>query len=160
MEQPQEDTMKKVIATVVAGGLLIVGTAGTAAPLQGDGGGGVSGMAASNERHRHHPRRAALRIAAGAAAETIGVQLTDLRDAVRGGQTVAALAESHGVDPGAVEQAVVGALTDAVDRAVSEGRLSEGRAVTIKERIPGFAERVVNTVPKRFDDDPTPRAAT
>ena len=152
--------MKKVIATVIAGGLLIVGTAGAAVALQGDDGGGVSGTPAPNERHRHHLRRAAFRIAAGAAAETIGVPVTDLSGAIRGGQTVAALAESHGVDPRAVEQAVVGALTDVVDRAVSEGRLTEERAATIKERIPGFAERVVNTVPKRFDEGAAPRAAT
>ena len=151
--------MKKVIATVVAAGLLIVGTVGTAGALQG-GGGAASGTAASNQRHRHHPRLAAIRIPAGAAAETIGVPATDLRDAVRAGKTVAALAESRGVDPGAVEQAVVGALTDAIDRAVSEGRLTEERAVMIKERIATFAERVVNTVPKRFDDDPAPHAPT
>jgi len=143
--------MKRLVAAVTAAGLLTLGVAGTAGALEGDGTPNGSG-GATTEQHRHHPRRAVLRIAAGAAAETIGVSLDELRDAVRSGQSAAALAESKGVDPDAVEQAVAAALTDAVDQAVADGRIADARAAKIRERIPGVAERLVNGVPKRFQD--------
>ena len=143
--------MKRLVAAVTAAGLLTVGAAGTAGALEGDGTTSGSG-GATTDQYRRHPRRAVLRIAAGAAAETIGVTVDELRAAVRGGQSVAAFAESKGVDPDAVEQAVAGALNDAVDQAVADGRVADERAARIRERIPGAAERIVNTVPKRFQD--------
>ena len=74
--------------------------------------------------------------------------VAELREAVRGGQTVAAVAESKGVNPDDVAQAIVSALTEAVDRAVSEDRITEERAATIKERLPTLAERFMNHEPK------------
>jgi hypothetical protein len=144
--------MKKLIAALTAATVLVVGGAGVAA-AQTDSG---SGSGATNTERRHHrPRRAAIRIAATASAETIGITVAELRDAVHGGQTVAAVAESKGVDPDAVEQAIVSALTEAVDRAVSEGRVSEERAAKVKERLPTFADRFVHHEPKQPQDATT-----
>jgi hypothetical protein len=72
---------------------------------------------------------------------------------VRSGQTVAEVAESKGVNPDDVAQAIVGALTEAVDRALSEGRISEERAARIKERLPTLAERFMNHEPKALPEE-------
>ena len=114
--------MKKLIAALTAAGLLSVGAIGTAGALEP-----AAGSDTAPEGHRGpapasrtpggapHRRRAA--------AATIDVQVTELRDAVRGGQTVAAFAESKGADPDHVEQAVVDALNGAIDKAVTAGRI-------------------------------------
>ena len=145
--------MKKLIATVVTVGVLTVGAAGTAVAAPGDGGGSGSGPAATEQARPRHPRWAALRIAAGAAADTIGVSRQELRQAVRNGQTIADLAESKGVKAADVEQAIVTALTDALDKAVANGRIDEQRAAAAKEHLSTFAERIVTHVPRRFGPD-------
>jgi hypothetical protein len=133
--------MTKLIAVLTATAVMTLGGAGIAA-AQADPG-GEPGSSASQRAHPHL-RRHGLRIATRAAAEAIGVTVTELRDAVRIGTTVAAVAESKGVNPDDVEQAIVIALTEAVDRAAAEGRVTEERAAKIKERIPTFAQRYVD----------------
>jgi urease alpha subunit len=133
--------MRKLIAALTTAAVLMVGGA-SVATAQGDTGGEQGSSPA--ERQRHHPRRHGLRIAARVAAEAIGVTVSELRDAVRAGATVAAVVESKGVNPDDVERAIVTALTEAVDRAVSEDRISEERAAEIKDRLPTFAERFVD----------------
>ena len=137
--------MRKLIAALTATSVLTLGGAGVAA-AQGDAGSEQGTQSA--EGRRHHPRRHGLRIAARAAAEALGMTVAELREAVRGGQTVAQVAESKGVNADDVEQAIVSALTEAVDRALSEGRIGEERAARIKERLPTFAERFMSHEPK------------
>jgi hypothetical protein len=147
--------MRKLIAATTAALTLVVGGAGIAA-AQTDTGGGSGSTA--NEARRHHPRRHAIRIAAKASADTIGITVAELREAVRGGQTVAAVAESKGVDTTQVEQAIVAALTEAVDRAVSAGRISEEQAAALRERIPTFADKFLHHEPKQDGTDTQPTA--
>jgi ABC-type sugar transport system substrate-binding protein len=142
--------MKKLIATVATILALSLGAAGTAFAAPGDGGGSGSGSVATRPHRLRHPRWAALRVAGGAAADEIGVTRQQLREAVRGGQTVAELAEAHGVKATDVEQAIVTALSDALDKAVANGRVDEQRAAQAKEHLSTFAHRIVNTVPRRF----------
>jgi hypothetical protein len=141
--------MRKLIAVLTAATVLVVAGAGVAVAQSDTGSGSGS---TTTERAHHRPRRVVIRIAATAAAETIGVTIAELREAVRGGQTVAEVAQSKGVDPADVEQAIVTALTEAVDRAVSEGKIPEERAAKIKERLPTFAERFVNHEPRQPQD--------
>ena len=143
--------MKKLIAALTTVGLLSVGVAGTAGALEPAAGSDASPKAAEARRPaRGH--RVALRIAARAAASAIGVPVTDLRDAVRGGQTITAFAESKGADPDQVEQAVVDALNGAIDKAVIARRLDTDRATALRERVPQAADHFMNTVPRRFAD--------
>ena len=90
---------------------------------------------------------ALIRVAATAAAETIGVEPSALREAVRGGQTVGAFAEAHGVDPDDVEQAIADALAARIDQALAEGKISEARAAKAKARVGTFADRIVHGLP-------------
>ena len=133
--------MRKIIAALATATVLMVGAGGVAA-AQGDA--GTDPGSTATERHRHHPRRHGLRIAARAAAEAIGMTVAELREAVRTGTSVAAVAESKGVNAEDVEHSIVTALTEAVDRAVSEERMTEERAAKIKEHLPTFAERFVD----------------
>jgi hypothetical protein len=141
--------MKKLIAALTAAGLLSVGAIGTAGALE-PAGGSDAGPNATAAQHPLRARWVALRIAARTAAATIDVPVTELRDAVRGGQTVAAFAESKGADPDHVEQAVVDALNGAIDKAVDAGRLDADRAAALRERVPRAADHFMHTVPKRF----------
>jgi hypothetical protein len=141
--------MKKLIAALTTAGMLSLGVAGTAGALEPAGGSNASPQATADQ-HPARARRVAIRVAARAAASAIGVPGTELRDAVRGGQTIAAFAESKGADPDQVEQAVLDALNGAIDKAVTAGRLDPDRAAALHERVPEAADRFMNTVPKRF----------
>jgi hypothetical protein len=144
--------MKKFLATITAAGLLTLGAAGTAFAAPTDpGAGSADKPAATQEQGQHRGlRRAAIKTAAEAAAATIGVQVSDLKAALQSGQTVAALAESKGVSAQSVVDAVVKAIDDRIDQAVTDGKVTADRAAKAKAKVPALADRLVNTVPKRF----------
>lgn len=93
---------------------------------------------------RRHARRAAFAVA----AETIGVSAKDLLTAVKGGMSVAAVAQQHGVEPQAVVDAVVNAADKKLDTAVTNGKLDADRAAKIKDRLPERVTNAVNRTPK------------
>jgi hypothetical protein len=147
--------VKRALATVTAAGLLTLGAAGTAVAAEdGPDAGSTDPAPAAQEQGSGHARnavrRAAIKTAAEAAAATIGVEVSDLKAAVQGGQTVGAFAESKGVSAQSVVDAVAQALNDRIDQAVADGKVSAERAAKAKERVPELADRLVNTVPKRF----------
>lgn len=146
--------MKRALATVTAAGLLTLGAAGTAfAAGDGSDSGSTEQAPAAQEQTKaaHHGiRRAAIKTAAEAAAATIGVEVSDLRAAVKSGQTVGALAESKGVSAQSVVDAVATALNGRIDQAVADGKVAAERAAKAKERVPELSDRLVNSIPKRF----------
>ena len=141
-------------ASVAVTGLAFVAPAGATASGQSDDwstspssrAAAPSGDAAGA---RHRPHRIARRIAARAAAESIGVTIEQLRDAVLGGQTVADFAAAQGADAAAVQADVAGALTDAIDQAVANGRVTEERAASARERVDDVAERFMTSLPRQ-----------
>jgi hypothetical protein len=151
--------MKKFLATITAAGLLTLGAAGTAFAAGNDPG-TASGPQPAAQDQTQSPsqnwgahrgvRRGAIKVAAEAAASTIHVDIAQLKDAVKGGQTVGAFAESKTVSADAVVEAIVKALDDRIDRAVVDGKVDEPRAAKLKGHVLRFAQRFVNTVPKRF----------
>jgi len=154
-------SIKQSLAAVTLAGLLTVGVAGTAFAAPSDPGAASSDTPAgqtqtqtqtqTQDRAAHRGvRREAIKAAAQAAASTIGVDVAELRAAVKGGQTVGAFAESKGVSADSVVTAVVEVLNGRIDQAVTDGKVDEARAAKVKERVPEFAQRLVNTVPKRF----------
>src|SRR4051812_7792396 len=88
---------------------------------------------------RRHARRAGFRIA----AETIGVAPKDLAAAVKGGTSIATVAQQHQVEPQAVVAAVLSAAGEKLDAAVAKGRLDADRAAKIKDRL---TERITNAI--------------
>ena len=145
--------MKKLIAAVTTAGLLTLGLAGTAFAAGGGGSsnGGTTATTQTAKGQARHPFfQRALRTAVKTAAGTIGVQPKDLIVAVKGGQSIGEFAATKGVDPKTVESAIVKALDDQIDKAVTDGKLDAARAAKLKARVPTFAARVVNRHPKRF----------
>jgi cell division FtsZ-interacting protein ZapD len=67
------------------------------------------------DAHRDPRRSAAIR----AAAEAIGIDADELRDALRDGQTIAQVAEANGVDPQDVIDALVARSTERITKLVN-----------------------------------------
>ena len=79
-------------------------------------------------------------------AEIIGTDADSLRTALQDGQTLAQIAESNGVDPQAVEDAVVDRINEWIDQAVADGRLTEAEAVEIRAEVVEEAADLVEGV--------------
>ena len=94
---------------------------------------------------RRHARRGAVEVA----ASTIGIEPQALRDAVKGGQTVADVAKAHNVDPQKVIDALDAAAAKKIDDAVSSGKLQADRAAKLKDRLDQRIETLVNDTPHR-----------
>jgi uncharacterized protein (DUF433 family) len=94
-------------------------------------------------------RRKARRGGVAVAASTIGITPQALRDAVKGGQTVADVAKAHNVDPQKVIDALDAAAAKKIDAAVTSGKLDSTRAGQLKDRIDQRIETLVNNTPHR-----------
>jgi hypothetical protein len=81
------------------------------------------------------------------AAEAIGIEVQELVDALRDGQTLAQIAEANGVQPQAVIDAMVAAAQERIDAAVEAGRLDEAEAA---ERTADLTERITELVNEGF----------
>lgn len=135
---------------ITAVGVLTLGAAGTAVAAENGGTGDQPAASAQGQRAHHGARLVAFMVAVQAATATIGVEVSELRAAVKGGQTVGAFAESRGVSSESVVGAIVNAIGARIDQAVADGKLPADRAANVKERVPELADRFVNTLPKRF----------
>ena len=89
-------------------------------------------------------RREALKVAAQAAADAIGVTMDELKAAVKGGQSVAELAQSKGVSVDDVKSAISKALSDRIDKAVSDGKITADQATKVKGNLDARIDRLVN----------------
>jgi hypothetical protein len=145
--------MKKLIATVAVAGLLVVGGAGAASAADT---GGSTGSApattqpANGARRAAHPalRRALRQGVLKVSAATIHISVQELRTDLRNGQSIAQVAQSKGVDPKTVEDAIVKAADAKIAALVQKGRITSERAAKLTARVPALAQRVVNRVPK------------
>jgi transposase-like protein len=88
-----------------------------------------------------HPRRA--RAEVQVAAKTIGIPPADLRAAVKGGQTVAQVAQAHNVQPQTVIDAVVNDITAKAQARPGWAKLTDAQKTTFTTRT---RERVTNWV--------------
>jgi uncharacterized protein (DUF433 family) len=79
-----------------------------------------------------------------AAAEAIGITPAALLEALRGGATLADVAEDQGVAVDAVIDAIVDAMRARLDRAVEDGWLTRERADALAERFEEHAADLVN----------------
>src|SRR5262245_27243637 len=86
------------------------------------------------------------------AADKIGVQPTDLRQARRNGQSIADVANAHQVNPTDVVNAIVAAVDQRIDQAVTNGRLSQDKANELKAKVPQLADKFVNATGRKGPD--------
>jgi uncharacterized protein (DUF433 family) len=87
--------------------------------------------------------------ALGVAAEAIGIPARELGRELRGGTTIAEVAQDHDVDPQQVVDAIVAAATERIDAAVAAGKLDADRAATIKGNLDERVTNLVNREPRR-----------
>jgi hypothetical protein len=139
--------MRRSVATLalsgaLAGGALLAATVPASAQAEG------TGSDASEEtRSARHRRHRLVRGIVRQAAETIGVEARDLVAELRSGQSLAQVAEAHGVATQDLVDALVAAGNERIDQAVADGHLSEERASEIREELPERVERIVQRVP-------------
>jgi ribosomal protein S20 len=87
--------------------------------------------------------------AAQVAADTIGISPAELRDAVKGGKTIAQVAEDHGKTGQEVIDAIVAAANTKIDKAVADGKLDAARAAQMKTKLVDRVTKLVNETPHR-----------
>jgi hypothetical protein len=155
--------MNKLIATTAAGLALATGSVAVAAftPLGSafaqDGttpstqtqNPSQDGQHQSRVARRHHVAKAAIKDAAG----VIGIAPKDLAAALKSGQSVADVATAHGVNPQTVIDKLVADASARLDKAVTEGKLTQERADKAKAALP---DRVTKLVNKHFDGSKKP----
>ena len=88
----------------------------------------------------------------GVVATTIGIAPADLRTALEGGQSIAAVAKAHGVDPQKVIDALVQDQTAKLDQAVKDGKMTQAQEDKLKAVLPQRVADLVNGVrpPRSF----------
>ena len=130
---------KQLVATVALAGAVTAGTAGVAFAADG-----TSGQAKDPSAQAAHPRLRARLALGDLVAKTIGIERADLRAALKSGQSVAEIAQAHDVDPQAVVDAVVSAVNQRVDQAVTDGRITAERGDTIKGKVTDRVNTLLN----------------
>jgi len=137
---------KQLVAGVALAGAVTAGTARIAVAAEGEGDAATPDAPATAE---HHPRRALRHAIAGVVTETLGVERAQLREALRGGQSMAEYATSLGQDPQAVADALVAAAGERIDTAVANGRITAERGEELKAKVP---ERVATLLQRHVGD--------
>lgn len=119
-------------------------------------------VAAAPDRPPHPPRgaRGAMREGLDVAAGVLGMTPRELAEQLRGGQTMAQVAQSKGVDPQQVVDALVADLKSHLDKAVADGRLTQAQADRrLAEGTERIGDRVQNGRPDRGRGDGPPADA-
>lgn len=84
------------------------------------------------------------------AAEIIGIEPSEMREALAEGSTLAEVAEANGVDVQTLINGLVASLEEKLDDLVSEGRLDEAQAARIVESAPDRIAQIVNSQVRRL----------
>jgi hypothetical protein len=129
---------------LLAAGATSVGLSGTAYASTvtanvGVAGGGIPGWI---KAHRAQLARAVVSIS----AETIGLTPRELVSDLRSGESIAGVANGHGVNPQTVETALVNAGDTVVAKALNAHKISSAQASAIDAALPGRVSELVNHV--------------
>ncbi len=140
-----DSKIKKLVAGVALAGALTAGTAGVAFAADGSDGSTTTTAPSAQTTRRHPLLRAEIRRAgAKIVADTLGVTRQELRDALKGGQTITEYATSLGKDPQTVVDALTNAANAKLDQLVADGTITQERADTVKSKLPARIDKVMN----------------
>ena len=81
---------------------------------------------------------------AGEIAEILGLEGSEIREALRNGSSVAELAEAQGIDSADIVDAIVARAEERLDTAVENGRIDDTQAAEMLTRAAERAEDLVN----------------
>ena len=94
----------------------------------------------------------ALRVAGlEAAADLIGLSVDEVRAQLAEGATLAEIAGTHGVDEGALVDAMTAPVAGQIDRAVKGGRLTEEEAAEALAKVTERVSEAIHRVPGAQD---------
>lgn len=91
-------------------------------------------------RHRFQQRMREARVILPAAAEALGMEPQELLQALRGGHTLAEVADEQGVQHQVVIDGIVAGVEEALNQAVEEERISAEQAQQGLEKVTQFLE--------------------
>ena len=109
----------------------------------------VSGPLLKSPRFGHRGFGHALHFGLGVAAAYLGVTEAQLREALRGGRSLADVARAEGKPVGGLVDALVREQTARLDEAVQENKLTRARRDEIASRLRNRVERMVEAEPLR-----------
>ena len=81
---------------------------------------------------------------AGEIAEMLGLEGSEMREALRNGSSIAELAEAQGIDSADVVDAIVASAEERLDTAVENGRIDDAQAAEMLTQAAERAEGLVN----------------
>jgi hypothetical protein len=81
---------------------------------------------------------------AGEIAEILGLEGSEMREALRNGSSIAELAEAQGVDTADIVEAIVARAEERLDAAVENGRIDDAQAAEMLTQAAERAEGLVN----------------
>ena len=81
---------------------------------------------------------------AGEIAEILGLETSEIREALRNGSSIAELAEAQGIDSADIVDAIVARAEERLDTAVENGRIDDTQAAEMLTRAAERAEDLVN----------------
>lgn len=81
---------------------------------------------------------------AGEIAEILGLEGSEMREALRNGSSIAELAEAQGVDTADIVDAIVARAEERLDAAVENGRIDDAQAAEMLTQAAERAEGLVN----------------
>lgn len=146
--------LKKILASVAVGAILVSGGAYAAVAYASTPGGATPAATTSvghTSRHAAHGwlkthRKEIRKQGVAISAKTIGVTPKDLRVELRSGKSIAEVAGEHGVSAQSVVDALVSAADQKVNEAVSAKKLSSAHAAKIEARLPARITKAVDRI--------------
>jgi ribosomal protein S20 len=140
---------KSLIATLALGTSLAIGAVGITAALPNIAGAQTtpttqSAPSATQNKTGHPGLRALRRHEFKVAADTIGVKPAELRTDLKNGQSIADVAAAKNVPVDNVITAVVNDASARIDKAVTNGKLDQAKADTMKSKLTDRVTKLVN----------------
>jgi hypothetical protein len=138
-----DSKIKKLVAGVTLVGALTIGTASVAFAADTSGTGTTT---PSGQTARRHPglRSEVRRHTVAVVTDTLGVSRQELRDALKGGQTLSDYTTSLGKDPQTVVDALTQSATNRIDQLLANGKIDQNRADTMKSKLPDRIDKLMN----------------
>jgi hypothetical protein len=141
---PEEITMKKLIASAAVAASVAVGGLAVASVSPVSVAGAEAAMTAEALPHDGQRVHRILRGIVTTSAEAIGVTPRELVSAYRDGQSIADQATANDVDVQVVKDALVARGTAVIDAALERGAIDADQAARLLDRLPGAVDRVVD----------------
>ena len=105
--------------------------------------------------HKRGPKRGAF---IGKVLLEVGLDPASVREGFANGQTLGDTAEANGISPETIVDAIVDAMTERLNQAIADGKLTPEEAAEKAAGIPERATGIVDTIPERKDKDHRPQS--